>query len=247
MDGDATKVQQVSIDPARVLGVLVRIAVVLVLAGTAVSLIRVASGTPFYRADLGARFELYNDQTLPTWFASVTLLASVPLLGVMGSTSGPEGGRDRLRWYGLAALVLLFSIDEVATLHEYTAVIVDVDFLGFIRGYNWVVVGIPFVAALTVLYMPFVARLPRPLRGRLVLVALTYFGGALGVEMLNAHTASTIGDDTYRYVVGTTVEESLELVGSILLLHSLLVHLAGARHQFLLRFGSPSRSQADHI
>lgn len=226
--------QTVTIDVDRVLGLVVRVAVVLVACGTAVSIIRIVSGDPGDVADLGARFELYNDQTLPTWFSSILLLASVPLLAVMASRSGPERGRDRWHWAGLATMVAVFSVDEVATFHEYMSAVVGVEILGFFEGYNWVVFGIAFVVVAVAAYARFVLRLPTDLRRGLALGALLYFGGALGVEMLNAHTASTIGDQTYRYVLGTTVEESLELAGSTLVLITLLDHLRLRGHAVTL-------------
>ncbi|QGG95464.1 hypothetical protein [Actinomarinicola tropica] len=219
----AAPAHRVVIDLDRVIGVLGRFALALVVAGTLVSVIRLTSDVVTDAADLGARFELHTDQSLPTWFSSVALFASVPLLAIMASAAPSTA--DRRRWAVLAALVLVFSMDEVATFHEYAAAVVDVQIFGFSGGYNWLAVGIPFAVAVVAAYTPFVLRLDPWLRARLVAVAATYFGGAVGVEALNAHTASTIGDDTYRYVLGTAVEESLELVGALLLLHTTMGHL----------------------
>src|SRR3546814_18249062 len=73
--------------------------------------------------------------------------------------------------------------------------------------------GLAFTVVFAVVMTPFVRRLDLRLRRRLTLAAGLYFGGALGVEMLNADVAASAVDATYRYVLQTAAEEAPEMIG----------------------------------
>lgn len=239
--------QELAIDPRRVLGVLIRIAVVIVITGTAVSLIRVNVGWEVDPSDFGARFELVREQSLPSWFSSLQLAASAPLLCLLAWRSKRAGSADWYRWAGLAVLMTVFSLDEVASFHEYSSVILGIEVFGFHGAYNWVVFGAIFLVVLGVVYAPFVAGLEPVLRLRLVLGAGIYFGGALGVEMLNAHLASNGGEAGYRYALQTTVEESMEIGGAILVFYALLCHVLQPGYRLVVSLAEAADGSRERV
>lgn len=227
----------VAVDSRRLTATLLRIAVAITVLGTIVSTAKLEKGYYQQDNDLGGRFELHTEGSLAVWFSTLVLVASVPVLVIFARRAKQIGERrDCYAWAGLAVLFALFSLDELASFHEYAAVVVDHDFLGFYAGYNWLVFGILFVPVLAIVYGPFAFRLDDPLRLRLVLGAAIFFGGAVGMEAFNANTASTIGDENYRYLLGTSVEELMEMCGAIVVLFALVDHLGRLGYELSLRF-----------
>ena len=243
------------IDPRSVRSRLIEVSVFLVVLGTAVSLSKVAVGGEIGASDLGARFELHTENSLPAWFSSALLGASAPLFALLARQARRRSDRHSTwAWGGLALLMLALSIDEIASFHEYASAVFNIEVGGLYGGYSWVVVGAAFVIVFGLVYAPFVLRLTSDLRRDLTIGAAVFFGGAVGFETLNAYTASTVGTDaTYRYVLQTAAEEGLEMVGSTLILYALLAHLHRNAWLVSFRFGAgddpvvqdPDASSAD--
>lgn len=223
----ANETDSFEIDPRSIRNRLLRISAFLVVLGTAVSVSRVAAGGELGVGDLGGRFELHTDYSLPAWFSSLLLGASAPLFALLAHHAHRENDRrTALAWGGLALLMLSLSIDEIAGFHEYAGIVLGIEVAGLHGGYSWVAVGAAFVVVFGLVYAPFVWRLEPALRRGLIVGVAVFFGGAVAFETLNAFTASRAGTDaTYRYVLQTAGEEGLEMVGSTLVLYALLAHL----------------------
>lgn len=233
------------LDPRRAIGVLIRVSVTIVVLGTLVSVSKLQAGTYPLSGDLRSRFELHTGLSLPGWFGAILFLIMVPPLIVLARKAHGSGDRaDARAWTCLALLVTVFSVDEVTSFHVFASLLIDVQILGFHGGYNWVVFGMVAVVALVVIFGRFIVRLPEPLRFRFVLGSLLFFGGAVGIEMINAHTASTVGDANYRYLLLTSVEEAVEMVGVLVIIYGLLEHVREEVGTVVIRFGpEPSTSQ----
>lgn len=233
----------ITLDSRRLIATLFRIAVAIAVLGTIVSAIKLQKGLYQQDDDVGARFELHTEGSLAVWFSTLVLVASVPLFAILARRAKQGAARtERYAWTGLAVLFALLSLDELASFHELASILVDEDILGFYDGYNWLVFGIVFVLALAAVYGPFVVRLDDPLRWLLILGGVTFLGGAVGVEAFNANTASTIGDDNYRYLLMTSVEELMEMCGAVLVLFALLDHLGRLGYDLNLRFHRADRT-----
>jgi hypothetical protein len=57
-----------------------------------------------------------------------------------------------------------------------------------------------------------------------VAAAALYIGGALGMEMVGGYIASTTGKNL-SYVIGLTIEESLEMLGIVVFIHALMSYI----------------------
>ncbi|MES1925706.1 hypothetical protein [Salinisphaera sp. T31B1] len=68
-----------------------------------------------YRYDrvygLYALFDLDGDSSVPTWYASISLLVCSGLLYAHGRISRAERDRRIVGWYGLALIFLFLSVD----------------------------------------------------------------------------------------------------------------------------------------
>jgi hypothetical protein len=67
--------------------------------------------------------------------------------------------------------------------------------------------------------------LPAQTRRAFVLAGAIYIGGALGMEMIDGLYASLYGEKNLTYAFLTTIEETLEMLGIVVFLHTLLTYL----------------------
>lgn len=174
---------------------------------------------------LRSGLSLSYEGNLPTWYATGLLWTAA--LG-LGRCARREPGLDRLWWWGLAAIFMLFSLDEAIELHE--GLDADAQRHGVLY-YSWVVPAAILTSTFVAVYAWFWLRLPAPTRRGFALAFVLYVGGALGMELPLGAWYEAHGDENLGYGVLDFVEESLELVGLCVFL------LAIARHQQLTARG----------
>ena len=98
-----------------------------------------------------------------------------------------------------------------------------------------------FLVVLSVFVIPTIWRLGKGFRFWFGLSAATFLAGAIGGEMLSAQRYVLVGqemDFTYRLI--STGEETLEILGLILLAYTLLLLLQSRYGGFALRIPSQS-------
>lgn len=174
-------------------------------------------------------FDLAHDDTIPTWYASATLALSALLLGAHWLQSRRTADPDARYWVVLALLFLLFSIDEVARIHERAGGDLARVLIGESGGvlsyrYRWVGAGVLFAAVVAVSYLRFLARLPARVCWGMVAAGAIFLSGALGMEMLNSYSAWRHAE--HALALGTIAEEFLEMAGIALFVHVLSRYLA---------------------
>lgn len=168
-------------------------------------------------------FNIAIEQNIPTLFASLLLLANGFLFLALHRT-GERSRYARFAWLTLAAVFCFLGIDEAALIHERLSAPVKEHFP--VEGYLFFAWVIPYgiaTAAIGGLVLYPLWRLGWRYRLLFGAAALTYIGGAVGVEIVGgnyyrAHEQQV--DLTYRLY--QTVEESLEITGLIILLYTLL-------------------------
>lgn len=178
------------------------------------------------------RFSIMRDASLPTWTASVILLACAALLAIAGRVAVAAQSAHAEKWRTLAVIFVLLSMDEVATMHELSGILIgrlvpSVAQLGGIFHYKWVLVALPLLVALTAYVVPWLFALPTRTRQLFIASAIVFVSGAMGVEMLNGLLDASTRENGIYYALGTTVEECMEFGGALLFLHALLDYLRG--------------------
>jgi hypothetical protein len=167
-------------------------------------------------------FSLTHEGNVPTWFSTL-LLVSVAGLSVMIALCQTEA---RTGWWGLGGLFLYLSIDEAAALHEtFTTPLREALNLGGYLYFGWVLVGVPFVLIMALLFLPFVWQLPRRTQITIVIAAMLYLIGALGIEVISANLWYQNDGTSLLYSAIGTVEEFCEMQGVIVLLYGLLHYI----------------------
>lgn len=170
-------------------------------------------------------FDMNSEFSIATWF-NVTLLVLVAALAAVAAVAGATP-RIRLAWGSLAVAVALLSLDEKVSIHEVLP-----ELLGMARGtlatHEWLVPGI-IIALIGLGVLAFLMRpLPRPAVVGLLAAAAVYGVGAVGVELVTGlATRSLEITHPIRVLmpVWEVVEESLEMLGCVIAITTLLAHL----------------------
>jgi hypothetical protein len=179
-------------------------------------------------------FEMGLESSLPTWYQSFAMLFSSVLLFVIAWAKRQVQGPYVRHWTFLAAIFLLFSLDEVAMFHERLGQTLGFFFSG--SGpllYLWVVPGALFTLTVGLSYLRFLGHLPYDTRRLIILAGGIFVGGALGVEMICAWYEDNYGI-TFVYRLLDTTEEILEKLGIVLFIYALLDYLQREVPEFRL-------------
>jgi hypothetical protein len=182
------------------------------------------------RGWLRSALSLSYEGNLPTWYSSGLLWTAALSLGLCGRRAESE----QVRWWLLAALFMLMSLDEAISLHEHLG---GAEFHGVLY-FSWVLPGALLVAAFGVAYLRFWLRLPRPTRRGFAWAFALYVGGALGMEFPLGAWFEAHGDENLGYALIDAVEESLEICGLSVFLVAILRHLE--QHRKIPSGESPS-------
>lgn len=224
----------------RVARVLVLVALSLTLASLGARFINYAWGHEGPLALL-LRFNVGQDLTIPTWYSSSTLLFCSILLASIAATKKGDGDRYALHWGALSVIFLLLSIDEVAVIHETGGEVFEslARPLGFSASgffyYAWVIPGAIFVLIILLVYLRFLADLPRQTRRLFLIAGALFVIGAIGMEMLTANLESLYGGYQNEptsikiiAIIQTTIEELLEMLGIVVFIYALLSYIGSS-------------------
>ncbi len=192
----------------------------------------------FWLDILNHKFYLDAETNIPTWFNSMLLLVSSGLFIVIALHKRTTRDKYRFHWFGLGFLWLIFSIDELAVLHEMLIKPMrDAVTLNNWFFFAWVIPGLVFLGVLAIAYLGFFLRLSNRFKLLFLLSMAVYFGGAVGGEMLSGHFAQTIGQKNFTYAVIASLEESIELTGASLLIFTLLKYIETYMHESHISIG----------
>lgn len=209
------------IDPWKVVVILLSITFVFILANLSNNVIQLSGYAPGLERYTD-KLDMDGEVNPPTYFNSFLLLLPALLMGFIAWMRGRKASYH-WSWIILAAIFIYLSVDESTKLHELlTKPLRDGLNTGGILLYAWVIVAIPILIGLGIVFLPFILNLPRKTKRLFLLAAVLYIGGALGFEMLAGVFISHFGIHNVFYLIMSTVEETLELTGLIVLIYALL-------------------------
>lgn len=167
-------------------------------------------------------FGLSYERNLPTWVASLALVACAAALAAIARATRQAGGPRVGHWRGLAAAFAWISLDEFVGIHEEMSNWFD---YGGVLYFSWVIPASVLVVLFGAAYLRFLGDLPRHFRRRFVLAGALYVGGALLMELPLGYWTDVAGHSNLVYGMIDLVEESLELAGTFLFLYTLVEYL----------------------
>src|SRR5918997_3898241 len=199
-------------------------------------------------------FDVGEERSIPTWFESILFLLCSILLAVIAVAKKRRGDRYSSHWSSLSIILLLLSLDEVASIHEAIGQQSE-RLLNSITGFTptgaiqffWVVPGAIFVLIVLLAYLRFLAHLPRTTRRFFLFAGALFVLGALGIEMLTAQVVSssdaiaswitsasggTVGRGSASAIptvlkgLQTSVEEMFEMLGLTAFVYALLAYIS---------------------
>jgi spermidine synthase len=219
---------KVALRAQRITPILIIIAAYLALQSVAFAYLR-----EVYAAEPGSLIAVLEGLTnsnyeanLPTWYATILLLSCALLLTVTAAAKRINRDPYTWHWIGLAIIFLYLSIDEAAVIHEeltdpLRAALNVTNYLYF----AWMLVGIPLVLAVIVLYFRFLKHLPAHIRNLFLLAGFCYTFGALFIEAISANQWYLNEGATFLYMTIGTTEEFFEMLGAIVLIHTLIQYI----------------------
>jgi hypothetical protein len=185
-------------------------------------------------------FDVERELNIPSYFSTLILLIAASLTVVIHRLEHRLNTAHSMMWAVLAAGFFYMAFDEAFSVHdEYWGPFArkawsGVHFDGFLA-FAWVAIGIPLVAALGLLFLPFLRNLPSQLRRRFIVAAAVFLTGAIAIEMLSANWAATVGTVVgYKVIAG--VEEAFEMAGIIIFIWAAMHHLADRYGSILVDF-----------
>lgn len=195
------------------------------------------AGHPFQR--LSNLFNLDTESTIPTWYASVQWFCAGAMFALFATHALRTRMRGALSIAALACACIVFSVDEIAEIHERLGSAADAFMSNGSRdgtalwstGLWPFVVGIPVIAVLAVAVRGtrhiFLARAPRAL-ALLIVGFAVMFTGALVVE-LGANLLDAAAPRGGSFLAQVVVEELMEMLGVTLIAWSAssLLHAYG--------------------
>lgn len=222
---------------ARLLAICI---VLIVCASSAIKIFAAVSGHDTLHG-LVRFFDVDEENNLPTWYSSATLLFSSFLLALI-SVAEPQRKRS---WLGLSLIFLALSLDEVGSFHEiFIAPVRGLLGLSGVLHFAWVVPAAVLVAVVAAVYAKWFFSLPAKTRMWMAAAGVLFIGGALGVEMIGGLLVGRGERDTALYAIIATVEETLEMAGVLVWICSLLDYARAKGYQVKIGFSSAARERA---
>ncbi len=167
-------------------------------------------------------FDFAREGNVPTYFSSLLLLFNGTLFFIVWKSTNPIESH-RFVWLMLSVIFCFLSLDEFAMLHD---LLINpfrnmLGASGFFS-HAWVIPYGIAVLLLAFLILPGIWRLGKRFIVLFFSSAACYLGGAIGVEMLSANyfeKSGLVQGGSMR--VFQTFEESLEIIGLLILVHTL--------------------------
>jgi hypothetical protein len=226
---------RISIDPyliARALGI---IAFLLVIASIAGQMAKHLSDQPD-QYNFVWFFYLDYENNLPSVYSFLLLLATALLLAVIALLEKVNSGSIMSHWTVLSFGFLFMAADEALSFHERLILpvreLLDTEHYGVFY-FAWVIPAIVIIFIAAVLFSKFLIRLPARTRRAIIISAILFIGGAIGLELVGGWFAELYGDDNLTYSLIVALEESLEMAGIITLIWALLSYI-GSRYKEVL-------------
>lgn len=172
-------------------------------------------------------FYVDAEQNIPTLFSVGLLLLAAVHLALISQLERARGSKWGRYWQLLGLGFALIAADEFISLHEKLTGPIRAMAAGAAGNafhYGWVAVGLPIVLVVGMVFWLFLVALPSETRRRFVVAGALYVGGALFLEVLGGMVAASWGVMSVTHSVLATLEEAMEMLGTILFIRALMLY-----------------------
>ena len=221
------KKSNIMIDPVSVLRILMITSFILVLIHIFLQVISNLSDQYIFRM-LTPWFDLDDERNIPTLYATFLLLICSLLLFLITLLDSVK--TNKFYWVTLSLIFLFLSADETLSFHERlinpVTDLIGKDNLPQIFHFAWLIPALIVMIFFGLYFRSFYLSLNKKTRLNFLLAFLLFTGGAFGMEMIGSQYSAINGEDNFIYKGLTTVEESLELAGTVFFIYALIVYVA---------------------
>lgn len=232
------KDNQVIVNATAVVYVLGAVTFLVILASIGSHLTAVLTGHGTFPADdpgskvdeLVLLFSVDREQNLPTFFSYFLLVFAALLLAVISVFEHKRNNPHAFYWAILSFGFIFMAGDELLRIHErlinpLRGVLGD-DYWGIFH-YPWVIPYSVLVLVLALFFLRFLLSLSTATRRTFLIAGSLYLAGALGCELVGAYVVKDLKlGEHMLYVMITSLEESLEMVGVVVFIWALLLHIS---------------------
>lgn len=170
-------------------------------------------------------FDLGAESNIPTLYSAIAIIFCSTLLWLIAMKHKKDGS-SYAYWIGLSFLFIFLAVDETASLHErLMAPLRETLNVSGLLYFAWV---IPYSIALIVfvgVYVRFLLRLPRQTMILFITSGAIFVTGAIGFELLGGREAEFASTSSDMFFLFVTFEETLEILGIVLFIHTLLNYM----------------------
>jgi hypothetical protein len=194
---------------------------------------------------LSRLLDVNNENSIPAWYSSITLLFCAILLWLISSVKQQRGDDYIKHWKGLSVIFLLLSLDEAASVHE---ILIPLGWVWNTKGFFmfiWVVPGMIFVLSVTLVYWKFLSALPAKTRYLFLAAGTIYVSGTIGLEMIGGqyiHSTGNWGEMGLALILA--LEELLEMLGILTFIYALLSYIDTNLKEVQIHFPDKPSDQA---
>lgn len=175
---------------------------------------------------LNRYFNLTYELNFPAFYSSFLLGLAGCILSFIAFIKIRQGDKFSYQWSCLSIIFIYLAFDELLALHENLGYLAT-DYFGeenlIIQ--DWAYAGIVIIFLFILLFWSFFNHLSPDNKLRFFISAALYVGGSLGIEIVGSIYELRYGIQDVPYLLFTTVEESLEMVGMIYFINTLMIYL----------------------
>jgi hypothetical protein len=181
-------------------------------------------------------FSLDREANVPSWFSSALLLTAAAVLALVALEALARNARWGRHWAGLSVVYVVLSMDETSEIHERIGswLRAHLNLHGPLH-YAGVIPMLALALFVGVTYIRFLRGLPRATLLGILLSAAIYITGAAGVEAASGWWAEGHGSKSTALLLVSTVEENLEMFGTLLFILVVLAYFARVGRSVALR------------
>ena len=176
-----------------------------------------AAEKKIWMLDVDVEYSLY------TWLSTVNLFFAAQLLLLVGYEKWKFNQNSYMHLLLLSLVFLFLSADEALSFHEKISGAIKSAFhASGIFHFAWVIPALAILILGLIIYFPFIWSLNPSIRYPMLLSALMFLSGAVGMEMVGGSYAERFGVETLAYRLMANLEEALEGLGVAVFIWSVL-------------------------
>lgn len=170
-------------------------------------------------------FDINGEQNVAALYSSSALLFCAILLAIIALFKTSD--RYFYHWRVLSIIFLFLSLDEAISIHEkmIPSLRSALNAGGFLY-YTWVIPGSIFVLICLLAFWKFLTYLPARIKRLFIVAGAIFVAGSLGTELVGGYYHDLYGQQNINYLLSTTIEESLEMLGIVIFIYALLLYMS---------------------